>query len=156
MKISIYKKLLEIINNERESFDTIIEADNSLDLNVTSEDIISYLEFSNDDNTLNGPLVGNIIITEGDILSILKVINDLKNYTGEYILYINNDNVGTITYFIKKVNDIYKELEIELNLTIDYSENYNKYLNELVTVIGSEKFISESEEDFSNANHIIV
>ena len=154
--VNIYIKLLEKIINEKESFDLLTDTDNTLGLNVTSEDIINYLEFSREGNELNGPLIGNIIITEGDILSILKIINDLKNYCGEYILYINNDNAGTITYLVKRANEIYKELEINVFIKIDYSDNYNAYLNELVSIIGSEEFILESEADFSNANHIIV
>lgn len=156
MNNSIYKMLLNKIEEEKESFEMLISADNVLGLNVSSEDVINYLEFSSDDKSLNGPILGNIIITEGDILSILKIINDLKNNTGEYILYINNDNIGTITYLVSRANKIYKELEMDLLIKIDYSDNYNEYLDSLVTVIGSETFIKESELDFSNANHIIV
>lgn len=153
---SIYKKILEIINAEKEAFDTLISADNVLGLNVTSEDIINYLEFVSDDNSLSGPIIGNVIITEGDILSVLKIINDLKNNTGEYILYINDDNLGTITYLISRANMIYKEFGLNLIIKIDYSDNYNAYLDTLVTIIGSLEFIEESKLDFSNANHIIV
>jgi len=153
---SIYKRLLEKILEEKESFDTLISADNVLGLNVTSEDIINYLEFANDDNTLNGPIIGNVIITEGDILSILKIVNDLKNYSGEFTVYINEDNLGTNTYLITRANQIYKEYNMNLNIKIDYSENYNLYLKTLVTIIGSKEFIEESKMDFDNANHIIV
>jgi len=156
MNNSIYKRLLNKIIEENESFNMLIDADNVLGLNVTVEDIINYLEFASDDNSLNGPILGNIIITEGDILSILKILNDLKNNTGEYIIYINNDNIGTVTYLVSRANKIYKDLGLELVIKIDYSDNYNEYLESLVTVIGSEAFIKESELDFSNANHIIV
>lgn len=156
MNNSIYKMLLNKIEEEKESFDMLIDADNVLGLNVSSEDVINYLDFASDDKSLNGPILGNVIITEGDILSILKIINDLKNNKGEYILYINNDNIGTITYLVSRANKIYKELEMDLLIKIDYSDNYNEYLDSLVTVIGSETFIKESELDFSNANHIIV
>lgn len=154
--ISVYSSLLEIINNELDSFDTLISADNVLGLNVSSEDIINYLEFASDNTSLNGNIMGNIIITEGDILSILKVLNDLKNYNGEYLLYINGDNLGTITYLVSRVNKIYKDNFINVVIKIDYSENYNEYVNELVTIIGSEEFILESENDFSNKVTIIV
>jgi len=156
MNNSIYKMLLNKIEEEKESFDMLIDADNVLGLNVSSEDVINYLDFASDDKSLNGPILGNVIITEGDILSILKIINDLKNNKGEYILYINNDNIGTITYLVSRANKIYKELEMDLLIKIDYSDNYNEYLDSLVTVIGSETFIKESELDFNNANHIIV
>lgn len=154
--ISVYKRLLELINSELDSFDTLISADNVLGLNVSVDEIINYLEFASDNNSLNGPIIGNVIITEGDILSILKILNDLKNYDGEYTLYINGDNLGTITYLVSRVNKIYKENNINVFVKIDYSENYNNYLNELVTIIGSDVFINESSNDFSNANKVIV
>lgn len=154
--ISIYSSLLEIINNELDSFNTLISADNVLGLNVSSEDIINYLEFASDNNSLNGNIMGNIIVTEGDILSVIKILNDLKNYNGEYLLYINGDNLGTITYLVSRVNKIYKDNFINVLIKIDYSENYNEYVNELVTIIGSEEFILESENDFSNKVTIIV
>lgn len=153
---SIYNGLLNMIMAEKENFDVLVSADNVLGLNVTSEDIINYLEFSNGNNSLNSPIIGNVIITEGDILSVLKVINDLKNNTGEYVLYINDDNLGTISYLVGRANRIYKNLGINIIIKIDYSKNYNEYLDTLVTVVGSKEFNKETEFDFSNANHIIV
>ena len=102
------------------------------------------------------PIIGKVIITEGDILSVLKVINDLKYNNGNYILYINNDNISTNTYLVNRANYIYKKMGIDLNIEIDYSYNYNNYLDKLVTVIGSNEFNLESKNDFSNANHINV
>lgn len=152
----IYEKLLEIIISDRESFELLISVDNVLGLNVTSEDIINYLEFNTNSNTLNAPLVGNVIITEGDVLSVLKIIHDIVNYSGEYILYINEDNLGTITYLISRANMIYKNLGFNVNIKLDYSENYNAYLNNLVTIIGSENFVNTAILDFTNANKIIA
>ena len=117
---------------------------------------MNYLEFSNDNNTLNGPIIGNNIITEGDILSVLKIINDLQNYSGEYILYINNDNMGSNTYLVSRANKLYKENGLDLYIKIDYSENYNAYINSLVNLIGSEDFVNTSSIDFVNSNKIIV
>lgn len=154
--ISIYKRLLEVINEEKESFDTLIDADNVLGLNVTSDDVINYLEFASLGNKITNPIIGNIIITEGDVLSVLKVLDDLCDYEGTYILYINGDNIGINTYLVSRVNKIYQELGINIVVKIDYSENYNSYLEELVTLIGSEEFINETQDDFSNSNKIIV
>lgn len=151
----VNSKLLEIIKTEREAFDTLINADNVLGLNVTSTDIISYLEFSTSNDILNYPIIGNVIISEGDLITILKVIRELVNYEGKYTLYINDDNVGTITYLVKRANSIYKELNINLEIEIDYSKNYNKYLNKLVTIIGSEDFVETASKDFENANKIV-
>ena len=156
MTSSIYKKLLNMIMAEKNNFDILVSADNVLGLNVSSDDIVNYLEFSNDLNSLNSPIIGNVLITEGDILSVLKIINDLRNNTGEYIIYINDDNLGTISYLVGKANKIYRELEKDISLKIDYSKNYNAYLNTLVTIVGSKEFNKETEKDFSNANHIIV
>ena len=156
MKNNIYKKLLDIIVTEKDSFEMLISADNNLGLNVNVEEIMNYLEFSNDNNTLNGPIIGNNIITEGDILSVLKIINDLQNYSGEYILYINNDNMGSNTYLVSRANKLYKENGLDLYIKIDYSENYNAYINSLVNLIGSEDFVNTSSIDFVNSNKIIV
>jgi len=154
MNNNLYKRLLEFISEERESFDMLIEADNTLGLNVTCEGIFNFLEFLND--LSKNVLAGNIIITEGDILSILKLIKDLMYYEGEYTIYINDDNLGTNTYLISRANKIYKELNINVEIKIDYSDNYNSYINNLVTLYGSENFVETANIDFPNANKIIV
>ncbi len=156
MNSDVYKNLLSIIETDYESLQMLVEADNVLGLNVSIDDITSYLEFFNKDKALVNPIVGNTIITEGDILSILKIINDLVYYEGEYTLYINDDNIGTITYLVKCANYIYNTLGKNIHINIDYSDNYNKYVNELVTVIGSNEFVLASSKDFNNSNQIIV
>jgi len=150
----IYKSLLEYISEDREDFETLLSADNTLGLNVTSDEIISFLEFST--NNQKNVIMGNIIITEGDILSVLKLVSDLKDYEGEFILYINEDNVGTITYIIKRINEIYESINLNINIKIDYSKNYNNYLNSIVTIYGSKDFIETTKVDFPSANKVIV
>ncbi len=156
MNNNIYKRLLEIIKSEEEDFKTLVDADNILGLNVTPEDIINYLKFSQDEKVLNDSIIGNILITEGDILTVLKIIHDIVNYSGKYIIYINDDNIGTNTYLVKLANKIYQELNLNVELEIDYSKNYNKYLNELVTIIGSDNFVKTATNDFPNAKEIII
>ena len=119
---NVYKRMLEIIKSEEADFKTLVNADNVLGNSVTSEEILNYLEFTQDENVLNAPIVGNILITEGDILSILKIIHNIVNYSGKYIIHINDD----------------------------------KYLNELVTIIGSDNFVKTVSYDFPNANQIII
>jgi len=77
-------------------------------------------------------------------------------YEGEYTIYINDDNLGTNTYLISRANKIYKELNINVEIKIDYSDNYNSYINNLVTLYGSENFVETANIDFPNANKIIV
>ena len=156
MNNNIYKRLLEIIKGEEEDFKTLVDADNILGLNVTPEDIINYLEFTQDEKVLNDSIIGNILITEGDILTVLKIIHDIVNYSGKYIIHINDDNIGTNTYLVKLANKIYQELNLNVELEIDYSKNYNKYLNELVTIIGSDDFVKTVSYDFPNAKEIII
>ena len=67
-----------------------------------------------------------------------------------------DDNLGTITYLVKLANKVYQELNINVVLEIDYSKNYNRYLNELVTIIGSDDFVKTTSIDFPNANQIIL
>ena len=156
MSNNVYKRLLEIIKSEEEDFKTLVDADNILGLNVTPEDIINYLKFSQDEKVLNDSIIGNILITEGDILTVLKIIHDIVNYSGKYIIHINDDNIGTNTYLVKLANKIYQELNLNVELEIDYSKNYNKYLNELVTIIGSDNFVKTVAMDFPNAKEIII
>ena len=156
MSNNIYKRMLEIIKSEEEDFKTLVDADNILGLNVTPEDIINYLEFTQDENVLNESIIGNILITEGDILTVLKIIHNIVNYSGKYIIHINDDNIGTNTYLVKQANKIYQELNLNVALEIDYSKNYNKYLNELVTIIGSDDFVKTVSMDFPNAKEIII
>ncbi len=153
---NIYKRLLQILNIERENFKILIDADSILGLNVLEEDIINYLEFASNDNAIKAPIVGNIIITEGDIISILKIIHDITHYEGVFTLYINYDNMGTIAYLINRANKIYQELNLNVKIEINFAENYNQYLNELVTIIGSEKFVNIAGIDFPNANKVAV
>ena len=156
MKSRVFEKLLEIISKEKESFATLLNADNILGLNVTYDEIINYLEYSYEETTLKVELKNNILITEGDILSILKIIHDLEYYQGNFILYINDDNIGTITYLVSRANKIYKLLDIDVKIKIDYSENYNKYADDFVTIIGSEDFVNTSYKDFKEYNLIIT
>ncbi len=156
MNNNVYKRLLEIIKSEEADFRTLVDADNIFDLNVTADDILNFLEFSSQDEILSAPIVGSILITEGDILTILKIIHDIVNYSGKYILFINDDNLGTNTYLVKLANKIYKEYNLNVEIELDYSKNYNHYLNELVTIIGSEDFVKTSVGDFQNANQIIL
>lgn len=156
MNNDIFMNLLNKIMEEKESFDMLIDADNILGLNVSSEDIINFLEFNNSSELLSNSIVGNIIITEGDILSILKLIHDLVYYEGEYILYINNDNIGTITYLVSRANQIYKNFNIDVSITIDYSDNYNKHLDEQVTILGSSNFVNTAYADFKKYHLIVV
>ena len=156
MNNKLYPLLLNYIGEEREAFESLISADNILGLNVTSDDIINFLEFTNEEEVLKSPIIGNVIITEGDILSVLKVVNDIVKYEGEYTLYINGNNLGTVTYLVSRVNMIYKKYNLNINLILDYSDNYNNYLSTMVTIIGSQDFVDTAGMDFTNANRIIV
>lgn len=156
MKNKIFIKLLDYIYKDKEVFDASVKADNTLGINISSNDIVDYLDYSFEDLTKTDQIRGNVIITEGDVESVLRAIKDLENYKGDYILFINKDNMAIISYFIKRANDIYKELNIPVKILIDYSDNYNKYINELVTIIGKETFINTVSKDFKNSNLVIV
>lgn len=152
----MFIRLLDYIKDDYESFKTLVDTDNNLDLNVKIDNIINYLEFTNEEKLINEEILHNYIITEGDILSILKIIHDIVYYIGDYTLYINGDNIGTITYLVRRANQIYEEYEISVHIDIDYSNNYNKYLNKRVTVIGNNNFIKEISNDFTDSQNIEV
>ena len=153
---NFYIKLLEILLKEKDYFVKLVNSDNYLGVNAHSDDILNYLEFSNNDNNLSKELTNNIIITDGSILTILKILNDLKYYRGEYIIYINNDNIGTITYLVDRANRIFKDYKVNVKIKIDYRENYNYYLNSIVNIIGNEKFVNICSKDFIDSNNIIL
>lgn len=154
--MQIYNELRQIIDKYYKDFVRLVNKDNTLGLNVSPEEVISYLEFSSDESFLSSPIVGNIIITEGDILSTLKVIKTLTKYDGSYLLYINGDNLNLNTFFIRMANMLYMKLGINVKIKLDYSKNYNSYLGALVNLVGSNNFVTSAKEDFSSANQIIV
>lgn len=156
MNDTIYRKLLFKINEEKKSFNKLVDVDNNLGLNVKIEEIINFLELTKGEKLLKGVVVGNVIITEGDIIGILKIIHDLINLEGEYTLYINDFNNAINTYLVSKANSIYEELGKNIKIKIDYSRNYNNYLNDLVTLVGSQSFINAVAVDFTNPNKIII
>ena len=156
MNNDIFNYLLNKILEEKNDFELLVEADNILGLNVKSEDIINYLEFNNNEELLNNKIIGNIIITEGDIISVLKIIHDLVYYEGEYLLYINDDNIGTISYLVSRANDLYNKFELNVKININYDDNYNKFLHEQVTIIGSSEFVNTAYIDFDNYQLIVV
>jgi hypothetical protein len=150
--IALYNK----IANQREDFSVLLNADRIDSVNININDILDFLEFSNDVKNLNGDINNHIIITEGDIMSILRIVHDLANEKGIYILFINDENKAVITYLINSANDLYKKMNIEVEIKIDYSRNYNYYLNDDVTIIGSDEFVNTAKDDFTNYEIIIV
>ena len=156
MSNDIYSIILKIIMEQQREFIAIVNADNVMGLNVNSQDIIDYLEFNSSSELLTNNIIGNILITEGDIITTLKIIHDLVDYHGNYVLYINGDNKGTISYLVTIANRIYDEYGIDVHITIDYDDNYNNYLNKQVNIIGSSNFVNTAYQDFKEYQLIVV
>lgn len=148
----IFTKLLEYIYDDEDALTTLLQADQLKE----KDNIIAFLNSCNTSSYLTSPIIGNSILTEGDIYTTLKLINDLALYQGEYTLYINDENKATNAYLVKRANDIYASLGIEVTIIIDFAQNYNNYLGSPVTLIGSEDFVLTSKEDFPYGNYIIV
>lgn len=157
MENSFYDRMLDVISGEREAFDILVSADDVNGYGVKSSEIINFLEYSsNEQFMLKDKIFGNILITEGDIMSILLILNDLCSYNGEYLLYINNTNMGTITYLVKVANHIYESVGLNVHLQIEYSKNYNNYINEDVSIVGCEELVMAASKDFNNPKKIII
>ncbi len=156
MTNNIYGELLKYIKEEMPSFQKIVNIDNTLSLNVTEDEIINYLEFASLNLEEKIPIKGKVIITEGDVLTILKVINSLVSLKGRYTIYINNDNISINTYFVNRANLIIENLNLKAHLIVDYSLNYNKYLDKEVTIVGSEDFVMTAKQDFPLGNPVIL
>ena len=151
MNSLIFAKLLEYIYNDGDAFDTLLR----LDKIEEKDNIIAFLN-SRNSLLVTSPIIGNRILTEGDIYMTLRIINSLYLYQGEYILFINDENKATNAYLVKRANDIYTSLGLDTTINIDYAKNYNKYLESYVTLIGSEDFILTSRADFPYGNYIII
>ena len=145
MNNGIYELLSQKIINNIDEFNNLLNLDNPLGLEPTNTETVL------NDNNFN-----NVIITEGDVLSTLKIIHDLSFYEGSYILYINDNNKAINTFLIRLACQIYNEYELNIKIKIDYSKNYNDFLEVPVTLIGSEEFINAAAKDFVNCNKIEV
>jgi len=150
MNNEVTKELLKNIDNDRESLNIILENDRIY--NPLKLDDLIRLIYINKDSFL--PFNGHTLLTEGDIEAIIKIIISLTRQEGNYILFINHSNIGTITYLIKAINKIYERLGINVFIEIDYSRNYNFYMNDHVTLIGSKDFVNTSKHDFIDAELI--
>ena len=89
MNNGIYSVLLEKITDNEDDVKRLISLDNPLGLGPNYSDMMEYLEFTNIDKVLGDNKFNKVIITEGDILSTLKVIHDLSFWENNYILFIN-------------------------------------------------------------------
>ena len=156
MNNGIYDVLLEYLANDLENFSKLLNLDNPLGLGPTVDDILEYLEFTNTETVLDKEINNKVLITEGDILSVLKIVHDLAFLEGDFLLYINDENKAIISYLIKIVNKIFVDYDLKLRIKIDYDMNYNAYKDTPVTIIGSEEFVNTAGKDFQNKEIIIV
>ena len=122
----------------------------------SKKDIIAFLTFSETSSYLTSPIIGNTIITDGNIYTTLKIINDVILLHGEFTINISNTNKVLNTYLVKRANDIYQKLNMDIRLFIDYSLSANKYQDKYVTIIGSKAFVIEKKEQLPFANYIII
>ena len=109
------------------------------------------------DNTINrffsSPIIGNIIICDGDVYNTLKIINDLAFLKGNFIL-LTKGNIND--YFIKRANNIYQDLNISVTLELKNIEDYSLYLDSYLTIIGNEEFVLKIKDSFKYSNYIIT
>ena len=109
------------------------------------------------DNTINrffsSPIIGNIIISDGDVYNTLKIINDLAFLKGNFIL-LTKGNIND--YFIKRANNIYQDLNLNVSLELKNIEDYSLYLDSYLTIIGNEEFVLRIKDSFKYSNYIIT
>ncbi len=156
MNNGIYDVLLEYLTNDLENFSKLLNLDNPLGLGPTVDDILEYLEFTNTETVLDKEINNKVLITEGDILSVLKIVHDISFLEGDFLLYINAENEAIISYLIKIINKIFIDYDLKLRIKIDYDLNYNAYKDAPVTIIGSEEFVNTAGKDFKNKELILV
>ena len=109
------------------------------------------------DNTINrffsSPIIGNIIISDGDVYNTLKIINDLAFLKGNFLL-LTKGNIND--YFIKRANNIYQDLNLNVSLEFKNIEDYSLYLDSYLTIIGNEEFVLRIKDSFKYSNYIIT
>ena len=109
------------------------------------------------DNTINrffsSPIIGNIIISDGDVYNTLKIINDLAFLKGNFLL-LTKGNIND--YFIKRANNIYQDLNLNVSLELKNIEDYSLYLDSYLTIIGNEEFVLRIKDSFKYSNYIIT
>lgn len=109
------------------------------------------------DNTINrffsSPIIGNIIISDGDVYNTLKIINDLAFLKGNFLL-LTKGNIND--YFIKRANNIYQDLNLNVSLELKNIEDYSLYLDSYLTIIGNEEFVLKIKDSFKYSNYIIT
>lgn len=152
----IYKRLLEIISKHPLEFKSVLDADSTKENKLDASDFFDYLEFSVNEEYLSKEINTSIIITNGDVYVTLKVIHDLAFKSGNFIIFINENNAATNYYFVTMANKIYEDLELDVHIKIDLNRNYNSYITKEVTLIGNEKFINEAKNDFEKCNYIVL
>lgn len=150
MSNSVFNNLLNYIQND--NIEDILNYDNINDKN----DIMAFLNASETSTYLTSPIIGHSIISDGNFYTTLKIINDISLLHGEFTLCIGGVNQAINMYLIKRANEIYERLNIDVKIAIDYDFSLNKYKDNYVTIIGREKFVLSLKEKCLYSNYIII
>ncbi len=122
----------------------------------SQEELLSFLQDSNTSSYLTSPIIGNTIITDGNIYTTLKIINDLALQQGNFALLISKEYESINAYLVKRASEIYKSLNINVSITLYTLDSYNNYIDRYLTLIGNENFVLSGKKVFPYCNYIIV
>ncbi len=122
----------------------------------SKEEILAFLQESNTSSYLTSPIIGNTIITDGNLYTTLKIINDLALEQGSFVLLTSKNHEKINNYLVKRAEEIYKALSINVSLTIYIVISYNDYIDRFLTLIGNENFVLSGKKLFPYCNYIIV
>lgn len=122
----------------------------------TKEELLAFLQESNTSSYLTSPIIGNTIITDGNLYTTLKIINDLALQQGSFVLLTSKNNERLNNYLVSRACEIYKSLNIDVSLTIYMVQSYDSYIDHYLTLIGNENFVLKGKSLFPYCNYIII
>lgn len=144
------KKILDNLLFEKDIIEQLIEIDNDkMNKRINFEDYYNAIKIYSDNYYNNLELKEDtLFITEGEPLITIKLLNQLQDVDVKCVIFINQGYIAMNKWLMNQFYTITKNSNVE----IDYSINYNKYIdkNYKVFPIGEDGLINRVIADFYN------
>lgn len=144
------KKILDNLLFEKDIIEQLIEIDNDkMNKRINFEDYYNAIKIYSDNYYNNLELKEDtLFITEGEPLITIKLLNQLQDVDVKCVIFINQGYIAMNKWLMNQFYTVTKNSNVE----IDYSINYNKYIdkNYKVFPIGEDGLINRVIADFYN------
>lgn len=144
------KKILDNLLFEKDIIEQLIEIDNDkMNKRINFEDYYNAIKIYSDNYYNNLELKEDtLFITEGEPLITIKLLNQLQDIDVKCVIFINQGYIAMNKWLMNQFYTVTKNSNVE----IDYSINYNKYIdkNYKVFPIGEDGLINRVIADFYN------